>query len=50
MGVGRGWWKGEIGLTADGRVEDAEDAEEDVGAGCAHFVGCVGLYGFLCWY
>ena len=49
-GVGRGWLKGKVELTADGREEDGEDAKDEVGAGCAHFGGCVVLYGFLCRY
>ena len=39
-GVGSGWLKGKMGLTAD---------EREIGVGCAHFGGCVMLYGFPCW-
>jgi hypothetical protein len=42
--------KGEMGLTADRREEDRENAEDGISARWAHFGGYVVLYGFLCWY
>jgi len=38
---------GKIGLTANGREEDGEDVEDEVGAGCAHFGGCAVLMDFF---
>jgi hypothetical protein len=45
-GSGKRMVEGAMGLTADRKEDDGENAEEEVSAGCAHFGGCVVLNGF----